>query len=48
MITMTGNEADRDGRMRLWLRRAGRLGFAFFLVKGMAWMLLPLAIWLVD
>jgi hypothetical protein len=46
MISMTCHETDRRVRARLWLRRVGRLGFAFFLVKGIAWMILPLAIWL--
>ena len=31
-----------------WVRRAGRLGFAFFFLKGLVWLLLPAAIWLID
>ncbi|HSO06061.1 MAG TPA: hypothetical protein VLW45_02415 [Pelomicrobium sp.] len=32
------------GRATLW-RRAGAAGFAFFLVKGMAWLAVPLLAW---
>lgn len=31
-----------------WVRRAGHLGFAFFFLKGLVWLLLPAAIWLID
>ena len=31
-----------------WVRLAGRLGFAFFFLKGLVWVLLPAAIWLID
>ena len=31
-----------------WVRRAGRLGFAFFFLKGVVWLLLPATIWLLD
>lgn len=35
-------------RRRAWLRRIGTYGFAFFFIKGMAWLALPLALWLFD
>ena len=35
-------------RNRSWMRRAGRIGFAFFFIKGMAWLALPLALWLIE
>jgi len=44
----TSNRTNQDYRAPRWLRRAGKLGFAFFFVKGMAWMVLPLAVWLMD
>lgn len=29
-----------------WLRRAGTVGFAFFLVKGLVWLVLMITPWL--
>ena len=40
--------ARRDARPPTWLGRIGKLGFAFFFVKGLAWLVLPAAVWLMD
>jgi hypothetical protein len=40
--------AVRGRRTRSWTQRISTLGFAFFFVKGMVWMILPLAVWLID
>jgi len=40
--------ARHVGRGPRWLGRIGKLGFAFFFVKGLAWMILPVAVWLMD
>ena len=31
--------------LRPWLARLGRAGFLFFLVKGLAWLVLPGLVW---
>lgn len=43
------HKADtKRSRTRTWMRRAGRVGFAFFFIKGMAWLALPIALWLFE
>ena len=42
MSTMTRNIANR-----FW-RRMGMAGFAFFLVKGLAWLAVPVVMYLMD
>jgi hypothetical protein len=37
-----------SGRKTSWLTRMGKLGFAFFFVKGMVWLMLPVVVWLID
>lgn len=31
-----------------WLARVGKPGYAFFMIKGLAWLILPVALWLID
>jgi hypothetical protein len=45
MVTVTEVALSPD-RRRVWLRRVGALGFCFFLVKGLAWLAVPLLFWL--
>jgi len=40
--------ATEARRLPRWTARLGQLGFAFFFVKGLAWLLLPAALWLLD
>jgi hypothetical protein len=37
-----GNQATHP--QRTWLKRLGMLGFLFFLIKGLAWLTIPLLI----
>lgn len=39
-----GALASRRG----WSRQIGACAFAFFFIKGMAWLALPIALWLFD
>ncbi|MDH4031681.1 MAG: hypothetical protein OEU49_12595 [Chromatiales bacterium] len=48
MSEITATQAPLSGNKTRWLSRMGKLGFAFFLVKGIAWLMLPLALWLID
>jgi len=32
------------GKAKRWARRAGAAGFMFFLIKGLAWLIVPAAI----
>ena len=48
MTLHTDRTTSPHHRMPHWLHRVGKLGFAFFFIKGVAWMLLPLAFWLMD
>jgi hypothetical protein len=39
--SMTNNEnSPRDGTLG-WLKRLGTIGFLFFLIKGLLWLILP-------
>lgn len=33
-----------SGSAGQWLRRAGAAGFAFFLIKGLAWLVVPFVV----
>lgn len=46
MRTRANDDAD-SLRWHRALARAGRVGFWFFFVKGLAWLAVPLGIWLV-
>lgn len=48
MKRIIDNSEATDRRRSAWLGRIGRLGFAFFFIKGMAWLMLPVALWLID
>jgi hypothetical protein len=48
MKTPIDNTTGTGRRRRAWLGRIGSLGFAFFFIKGMAWLMLPAALWLID
>jgi hypothetical protein len=48
MKTPIDNNEATDRRRSAWLGRVGRLGFAVFFLKGMAWLMLPAALWLID
>jgi hypothetical protein len=48
MTFHTNSTTNPHHRLPPWLRRVGKLGFAFFFIKGVAWMMLPLALWLMD
>jgi len=45
MSTTTLISADRPSGFSFSLRRLARLGFWFFLVKGLLWLAAPLAAW---
>lgn len=34
----------RDGKARTWLKRLGVAGFGFFLIKGLLWLTVPIAL----
>jgi hypothetical protein len=38
---MTLPTPSRGERIRLWLRRVGVAGFAFFALKGILWLIVP-------
>lgn len=44
MLTTTTSNRTTGERARPWLRRAGAAGFAFFLVKGLAWLVVPFVV----
>jgi len=44
--SFTGAAGATAGSPPHWLRRAGTLGFAFFLVKGLIWLGLMITPWL--
>ncbi len=48
MKTPIDNTGATGRRHSAWLSRIGRLGFAFFFIKGIAWLMLPAALWLID
>lgn len=48
MTVQTNRMTDQHKRVPRWLRQVSRFGFAFFFIKGVAWMMLPLALWLMD
>ena len=35
---------DRQTNSRSWLKRLGAIGFLFFLIKGLLWILIPLMV----
>lgn len=41
-------DTKQANRARVWLARAGKAGFLFFLVKGIAWLTVPLAVGLLN
>ena len=47
---MNTDELQRDATpaWRRPLARAGRLGFWFFFLKGLAWLVVPAAVWIVG
>ena len=41
LSTMDGNPMEKQASARLWIKRFGTAGFAFFLVKGLLWLIVP-------
>ncbi len=37
---------EQKSKARLWLKRIGMAGFLFFLIKGLIWIVIFVAIWL--
>ncbi|HRG87798.1 MAG TPA: hypothetical protein PLW44_02180 [Chitinophagales bacterium] len=37
---------EQQSKLRLWLKRIGMAGFLFFLIKGLIWIVIFIAIWL--
>jgi hypothetical protein len=44
-MSMTDMAGSPD-RGRPWVKRLGMIGFCFFLIKGLAWLTVPLLLWL--
>ena len=45
--TSTPKQQVRTGPAGPWLKRLGLIGFAFFLIKGLLWLVLPVfLVWL--
>ena len=42
-VTTRESDTVRSAGGGVWLRRAGLAGLAFFLLKGLAWLVVPLA-----
>ncbi len=47
-VSFTGVTGSAASSPSHWLRRAGKLGFAFFLLKGLVWLGLMIALWLMQ
>jgi hypothetical protein len=45
-MTMTAPRTDGRPRTLKTLRRLGVAGFVFFLVKGLLWLVIPAAMWM--
>jgi hypothetical protein len=45
MSTNKSNDRGRE-RWRRQLMRASQIGFLFFFVKGLAWLVIPIGIWI--
>ncbi|GAB3881660.1 hypothetical protein GCM10028825_03180 [Spirosoma agri] len=41
MVIFTQKTKAMNERFKLWLKRVGWLGFFFFLIKGLLWLLIP-------
>ena len=38
---MAEQAEPKDGQAKSWLKRLGVAGFLFFLIKGLAWLIVP-------
>ena len=41
-------DRGREGRAKRFLQKTAAAGFAFFLIKGLAWLIVPALIWAVK
>ena len=48
VIYVESNDSGREGRTKRFLQKTAAAGFAFFLIKGLAWLIVPALIWAVK
>lgn len=44
-ITREESETQQPSKLKTWIKRFGFFGFMFFLVKGLAWLIVPAVIY---
>jgi hypothetical protein len=44
-IEKEGQQPEKPSKLKTWIKRFGFLGFMFFLIKGLAWLIVPAVIY---